>query len=381
MNKFKTSISDKSKMKFVRAGEGDRVLLVLIGVIVLIGLVMLFSASPAIAYLRHKDSYYFITRQILWLVLGVIAFLFFAKIDYRFWKERATLLLFMSVVLLVIVFIPGIGSEWGSARSWIFVFGQSFQPSEFVKLTFLLYLAAWLESREGHFENIEKSIVPFLFVLGVISGLMILQPDLGTLSIIGFSSLVVYYVAGGKKRHLFVIILAGLFGLMIMLPYQKDRIMCLKDPASDPKDKCYQVNQSLIAVGSGGIFGRGLGASRQKFSYLPEVVNDSIFAVICEETGFIFAGFFISLFGFLLYRGAKIAELAQDTFGKLSALGITAWITTQALVNISGTINLIPLTGIPLPLVSYGGTSMIATLGALGLLYNISKHAKKAHNA
>jgi cell division protein FtsW len=358
---------------------GDAFLLAVTGVLSVFGLIMLFSASPAISYIKTGDSYYYAKHQLMALALGLAAFLVLSKIDYRIWKKYAFPFLFFSVFLLILVFIPGLRADWGTAQSWINIFGFSIQPSEFVKLSFLIYLSAWLEQKSEKFSNVSESIGPFAAVLGSIIALMILQPDLGTLSIIAATSLIVYFVAGGKTLHVIGIIGVGILGLLLMLqmkPYQMDRFKCLADPSFDTRKTCYQVNQSLIAVGSGGFFGRGLGASRQKFMYLPEVIGDSIFAVIGEELGFAFSVLLLGVFLFLAYRGWLISKSAPDPFGKFLAIGIVAGITIQALVNIGGVINLIPLTGVPLPLISYGGTSVITTLSALGLLYNISKQTK-----
>ena len=208
---------------------------------------------------------------------------------------------------------------------------------------------------------------------------MILQPDIGTLSIIAITSLIVYFVGGGRIRHILVVLIFAslLFALMVQFyPYQMNRFKCLMDPNYSSQDVCYQVNQSLIAVGSGGVFGRGLGASRQKYMYLPEVSGDSIFAIIGEETGLIFSGGLVVLFMFLFYRGYLISKQAPDGFGRILAIGIVSWIVIQAVINIGGMVNLLPMTGVPLPLVSYGGSAMIATLAALGILVNISRNVR-----
>src|SRR3989339_43540 len=300
-------------------------------------------------------------------------------IDYDIWKEYAFGFLFFSIVLLLLVFIPGLSAHYGKARSWINVFGYSVQPSEFVKLSFLLYLAAWLEARKKDLGEIEKGIGPFIVVLGAIAFLMLKQPDMGTLSIIAITSLIVYFVGGGKIKHILLILLFGVlsFGVMVQFkPYQLNRFKCMIDPSFDAADACYQINQSLIAVGSGGVLGRGLGASPQKYMYLPEVSGDSIFAIIAEETGFVVSVIFIILFLYLFYCGYKIAKNAPDDFGRILAIGISSWIVMQALINIGGIINAMPMTGVPLPLVSYGGSAILAALTACGILVNISRQTK-----
>ncbi|MBU4455733.1 putative lipid II flippase FtsW [Patescibacteria group bacterium] len=359
--------------------EPDWSLIITTAVIVVFGLVMLSSASLVVAYKEYNDSYYFFKHQLLGLFAGIIAFLFFARVDYHKWKKYAFGFLIFSIVMLLLVFIPGLSAEYGKSRSWINIFGFSLQPSEFVKLSFLLYLAAWLESRHKKLEDISRGIGHFVVILGIICLLMLLQPDIGTLSIIVLTSLVVYFVGGGNIKHILAIILLSIAAVSIMahfMPYQANRIKCFVDPSYSKDEFCYQINQSLIAVGSGGIFGRGLGASRQKYSYLPEVYNDSIFAVIGEETGLIMSAGLVLLFMFLFYRGYLISKRAPDGFGANLAIGIVSWIVIQVIINIGGMIKLMPMTGVPLPLISYGGSALLAALSALGILVNISKQTR-----
>ena len=359
--------------------ESDRPLIFIVGAIVIFGLIMLSSASSVIAYNTYGDSYYFFKHQIFGLVLGLAAAWIFSKIDYHFWRKYALGLLLFSVILLLLVFIPGLSADWGNSRSWINIFGFSLQPSEFVKITFLLYLAAWLEGRKKKLGEISRGLGPFLAVLGLIALLMLLQPDLGTLIIIGLTSLIVYFVGGGRLSHILLIILAGLVAVAVMVnifPYQANRFRCLFNPADSPQGYCYQINQSLIAIGSGGFWGRGLGASRQKFFYLPQAQNDAIFPIVSEETGLIFSVILVLFYLALFYRGVAIAKNAPDDFGKILAVGIVSWITLQALINIGGMVNIMPMTGVPLPLVSFGGSAMLAVLISSGILANISKQTK-----
>lgn len=362
--------------------EPDKALIIVVGAIIVFGLIMLSSATSAFAYAKHGDSYFWFKRQLFGLCLGLIFFWFFSRRDYHEWKKYAFWFLVASVFLLLLVFIPGFSAKYGRARSWINIFGFSLQPSEFVKISFLLYLSAWLESRKNKLKDMSKGLGPFLLVLGVIAFLMLMQPDFGTLSIILFTSFIIYFVGGGSKKYILAILLVGVVALMIMIkikPYQADRFRCFYNPDFSANDKCYQVNQSLIAVGSGGLWGRGLGESRQKFMYLPEVSGDSIFAIIGEELGFIFCLILIILFLTLFYRGYLIAKNAPDGFGRILAIGIVTWIVPQAMINIGGMINLMPMTGVPLPFISYGGSAMVAALSAMGILVNISKHTK-SHN-
>lgn len=359
--------------------ESDRPLIFIVGAIIIFGLIMLSSASSVIAYNTYHDSYYFFKHQLFGLVLGLAAAWVFSKIDYHVWRKYALWMLIASIALLLLVFIPGLSAWWGSARSWINVFGFSLQPSEFVKITFLLYLAAWLEHRKKKLAEISQGIGPFIVILGAIALLMILQPDLGTLTIIALASLVVYFIGGGSIKHIVGIILLGVMVLVIMVnyyPYQANRFKCFFDPSFSKQEYCYQINQSLIAIGSGGFWGRGLGASRQKFLYLPQAENDAIFPIISEETGLIFSTILILLYLALFYRGYVIAKRAPDDFGKILAIGIVSWIVFQALINIGGMVNIMPMTGVPLPLISYGGSAMLVALASIGILINISKQTR-----
>lgn len=359
--------------------EPDRPLIFIVGAIIIFGLIMLSSASSVMAYSAHQDSYYFFKHQLFGLALGLAATWFFSRVDYQLWRKYALWMLIASIGLLLLVFIPGLAGTWGTSRSWINVFGFSLQPAEFVKITFLLYLAAWLEGRKKKLGEISRGLGPFVVILGIIAMLMILQPDMGTLTIISLASLTVYFIGGGRLKHLVALILLGLAALTIMVniyPYQANRFKCMMDPSYSPKEYCYQINQSLIAVGSGGFWGRGLGASRQKFSYLPQAQNDAIFPIISEETGFIFSVGLILLFLALFHRGVVIAKNAPDDFGKILAVGIVSWIVFQAFINIGGMVNIMPMTGVPLPMVSYGGSAMLVSLASIGILINISKQTR-----
>ncbi len=371
VNKILSPLNDEHKP--------DQILLISVVIILLGGLAMLSSASAVVSYYKFEDSYYYFKHQLFGLGLGMIAFYFLSKINYHTWKKYAFGFLIFSIFLLILVFIPGLSAHYGKAKSWINVFGFSLQPSEFVKLSFLFYLAAWLERRKSRLHAVEEGIGPFVVVLGLIGFLMLLQPDIGTLLIIAATSLVVYFVGGGKIKHLTIIMLIGAlaFATMVFLkPYQMNRFKCMIDPTFSTNDICYQTNQSLIAVGSGGIIGRGLGQSRQKFMYLPEVSGDAIFAIIAEEIGFIFSSAFVILYLIIFYRGSVIAKRAPDDFGKILAIGIVSWISIQAMINIGGIVNLMPMTGVPLPLVSYGGSAIMSTLAGFGILVNISKHTR-----
>jgi cell division protein FtsW len=357
--------------------EPDKKLIVSLGIILVFGLVMLSSASSVVSYAKFGNSYNYFLHQLLAVAISLVVMFVVSKIDYHHWRKYASHFLILSIALLILVFIPGIRAEFGTSRSWINIFGYSMQPSELVKITFLLYLATWLEVKKGQLKSFSDGVIPFLVTLAVVSGLMLLQPDLGTLLIIIASSMAVFFVAGGNFKHIFLAGLMGVFALFLVLTmgssYQSDRLKCYRDPGYDTQDECYQINQSLIAAGSGGMFGRGLGQSRQKFMYLPEVWGDSIFPIIAEEIGFVFSTALLLLLLFLFYRILRVAKNAPDHFGMAIAVGVVSWLAVQSFLNIGGQINLIPMTGVPLPFISAGGSSALSSLIALGIIINISK--------
>ncbi|MBU0531139.1 MAG: putative lipid II flippase FtsW [Candidatus Uhrbacteria bacterium] len=369
-------------MRGKQLAQPDYVFMTIAGAIIIFGLVMLASAAGPMGYERFADSFYYVKHQLIFgLVPGAIALYVFYRIPYAKWRDYAFWLLIITIVLLVLVFVPGIGAEFGTSHSWINLFGlTSVQPSEFVKLTFLFYLAAWLEIRgKRGVSDFVSGLLPFLFVLGSIMLLMILQPDVGTMSIIVVMSLVVYFVAGAPMWHIGLLTggCLGLFLLLIKLaPYRAARFTTFLHPELDPQGIGYHINQALLAIGSGGIMGLGYGHSRQKFQYLPEVFGDSIFAVIAEELGFVLCLVLVGLFVALAWRGLRIAQGAPDNFARYVVIGIIAWIIIQAFVNIGSMVGLLPMTGVPLPFVSYGGTSLVVLMAAMGVILNISRSAK-----
>ncbi len=361
--------------------EPDYVLLILILLLMLFGLAMLSSAAAPISYQRFGSSYYFFNQQIIkGLLPGLALFFIFANYPYQKLKKLAWPMMIGSIVLLTLVFIPGLAADYGTSRSWINIFGFSIQPSEIVKLTFLIYLAAWLTDRGEHqIKDWQTGFVPFLSALGLISFLMLLQPDLGTLSIIAVMSVVVYFVSGGHLKHLALLggLGASLFvALVFIAPYRLARFTAFLHPERDPLGISYHINQALIAVGSGGWWGVGVGQSRQKFSYLPEVTGDSIFAVIAEEIGFIFSAAVIVVLLIIAHRCILLARQAPDRFAKLLVVGIVSWLIFQSFINISAMVALLPITGVPLPFVSAGGTALTMSLAAVGVLTNISRYSK-----
>ncbi len=358
----------------------DYTLLITIAVIVIYGVVMLASASSVISFEKYDDSNYLLKHQLLYGIgLGLIGFFVLSRIDYHVWKKFAFAMLAINVLLLLAVFLPGIGYEYGGARRWIDLGPTIFQPTELLKLTFILYLATLFAKNIEGIKDTAYGLKPFLVIVGTIVFLIMLQPDMGTMVTIAIIGFVIFYVAGPPLKHLAWVIggATGLFFLLIKIaPYRAARLTVFLNPALDPQGIGYHINQALLAIGSGGVLGLGLGHSRQKFLYLPEVTGDSIFAVIAEELGLIFSFALIALFLLLMYRGYKIARTAPDTFGKLTAVGITSWLVLQAFINIAAMVTLVPLTGIPLPFVSYGSSALAASLAAVGILVNISKQTK-----
>lgn len=355
-------------------------LIIIVLSLVVFGLIMMSSASAVKSFENTGSNYYFFFHQLFAGVIpGIIALIAASFIDYRNWKKFAPIFLLATLALLLAVFIPGISYEFGGARRWIGVGPFSLQPTEIVKLSFLIYLAAWIEKREKGLEDFQAGFLPFVTIIGVIGFLIMLQPDLGTMSVIIFSAIVVYYVAGAKLSHLGILAGSGgalIFALIKAAPYRLARFTVFLNPELDPSGIGYQVNQALLAIGSGGLFGKGLTRSAQKYNYLPEVTGDSIFAVMSEELGFLRIVLFIAVFATFALVGFSISKNANDMFGKILAAGITAWISFQAFINIAAMLSIMPLTGIPLPFISYGGTALLVSLAAVGILINISRNQK-----
>jgi cell division protein FtsW len=361
----------------------DRQFLFLALLMVGIGFVMLISASGPISYERFGSSFAYASRQLIQgIIPGLLCLILTSRIPYKRYQKLALPFLLVSIVLLALVYVPGIGTDLGTfAKSWIQIGGFSFQPAEIVKLSFLLYLSAWMVAEKDRLNDIHEGFLPFLFILAIICALIFFQPDLGTLSVIFAMSLAVYFVAGGSPVHL-----TGLLGATLLLfaiairvsPYRAARLLTFLQPDLDPQGIGYQINQALLAIGSGGLFGRGLGHSVQKYQYLPEVLGDSIFAVMAEELGFLLTSGYLILFALFILRGITIAEHAEDAFGRFLATGIIAWFSIQTIVNIGAMLGILPLTGVPLPFMSYGGTSLIVSLIAIGILLNISRNAQYA---
>lgn len=357
----------------------DYFILILVGLIVVFGLAMLSSASSVLSFKRFDSTYHLFFRQLLRGFLpGLILFFILAKLNYQRWEKYSIAFFIISVILLLAVFIPGIGADFGRAQSWISIGGIPFQPSEVIKLFLIFSLAGWFAYRgPDKTKDFWNGLVPFVVILSLISIPILLQPDLGTLMVVVMIALSIYFTAGARLSHLFGLILAGLgsIGILIAIaPYRAARLTTFLNPEIDPSGIGYHINQAFLAIGSGGLFGLGFGQSRQKFAYLPEVMGDSIFAIIAEELGFILTVGLIIAFLALAWRGLRLAQRVEDDYARLVVIGIISWFVIQAFFNIAAMLGLMPLTGIPLPFISYGGTALATSLAAAGVLINISRH-------
>jgi cell division protein FtsW len=357
----------------------DYVLLGTVMALLIAGMLTLSSASSVIAYERFGNNNYYFFRQLMFGVIpGIIAMYFVAKIHYSRWQKLAPLLVIVGILLLIAVFIPGVGFGVGNSKMWIDFKYFLFQPSELMKLIVVLYLASWYDKRAEQAQDLYYGFLPSLTIIGLIAGLIILQPDLGTMIVLTLIAATMFFIGGVKLKYLLSVAGVAAVFVWIMIkaaPYRIQRIMAFFNPEIDTRGISYQINQALLAIGSGGIWGYGLGQSRQKYNYLPEAIGDSIFAIMSEEMGFVRIVIVLGLFLLFAFRGFYIAKNAPDNFSKLAAVGITSWIIIQALINIGGITAIMPLTGVPLPFISYGSTAMVVSLVGVGILLNISRYS------
>jgi len=363
-------------MMKARVGKPDYLLAMTVFLLCLFGIVMISSASIVLSGERFGHNYYYVTHQIISFVIGLAALLLGYFIDYRLWRKLALIMFLASLIMLLGVFIPGIGREFGGAHRWLGIGNILFQPSEIVKLTFIIYFASWLERKGEGIRDFSAGFIPFIVLIVILGFLIMSQPDLGTLSVIILTAVVIFFIAGARYNHIGLATIGALILFTILVrvaPYRMQRFLVFLNPGEQTLGAGYHINQALIAIGSGGLWGLGFGQSKQKYLYLPQPHIDSIFAVIAEELGFIRTGLILLAYVFIGIRGFKIARNAPDNFAKYLAIGITAWIVFQAFINIAAMLNLLPLTGFPLPFISFGGSSLIVSLFAIGILLNISK--------
>ncbi|AZS14509.1 stage V sporulation protein E [Paenibacillus lutimineralis] len=344
-----------------------------------IGIVMVYSAGSVLGFHDYGDPFYFVKRQALFAVLGLVAMFFTMNFDYRLLKRYAKIGLIVCFALLVIVLIPGIGVVRGGARSWLGISSFGIQPSEFMKLGMILFLSYWLSKEDYRITHFTRGLLPPLGIIGLAFGTIMLQPDLGTGTVMLGASMLIVFTAGARIKHLAGLAAVGAIGfvgLILAAPYRLARITAFLDPWSDPLGAGYQIIQSLYAIGPGGLAGLGLGMSRQKYSYVPEPQTDFIFSILAEELGFIGGLLVLMLFLILIWRGMRVAMTIDDAFGSLLAVGIVGMVGVQVVINIGVVIGLMPVTGITLPLISYGGSSLTLMLTALGILLNLSRFAR-----
>ena len=340
---------------------------------------MVYSASAVWANFKFDDSFFFAKRQLLFAGVGVVAMFVIMNVDYWTWRSWSKVILLVCFLLLIVVLIPGVGLVRGGARSWLGIGAFSIQPSEFMKIAMIAFLAKYLSENQKLVTSFRKGLVPSLSLVFLAFGLIMLQPDLGTGVVMVGTCVVMIYVAGAKISHFVGLGLLGVLGFLALIasaPYRIKRITAFLDPWQDPLGSGFQIIQSLYAIGPGGLLGIGLGQSRQKHYYLPEPQTDFIFSILAEELGFIGGTFVILLFSLLLWRGVRIALGAPDLFGSFLGIGIIAMIAIQVCINIGVVTGLMPVTGITLPFLSYGGSSLTLMLMAVGVLLNISRYAR-----
>ncbi len=360
--------------------QPDYLILGLVLGLVALGLVIVYSSSFALGLLAFNDANYFVARQAVWAVIGTGLLLVFMRLDYHWLRSVSPLLMLAAIVALVAVLLPGIGLERNGAQRWLSLGPlPALQPSEFAKLALIIYVAAWLSGKGTHVRSFALGFVPFVLMVGTVAGLVLLEPDTGTTAVLVLTTMTLFFIAGASLTHLAALAcIGGIASTLLILTagYRADRLFAFVRAEDDPGGIGFQTLQLLIALGSGGINGLGLGASRQKFFYIPGSHTDGVFAVIGEELGFIGAMGVLVLFAVLVYRGFRVVMNATDDFGALLATGIVCWIAYQALINVGGITRTIPMTGIPMPFLSYGGSALAALLAAVGILLNISRSGR-----
>lgn len=335
-----------------------------------VGLIFIFEASAVNSSRQFGDSFHYLKSQVIWIFLGLIIMTIFSLVDYRKLYFISFISLILTVILLVVVLIPGIGSTAGGARRWIDFGSFNLQPTELAKFSIIIYLSSWFTNKE------KKRFLPFVTLIGFLVFLVILQPDMGTAIIIFLLSLTIYYFSGANLMDFVVILGGALISFYILIktsPYRFNRLLAFFNPAIDPLGISYHINQIFISLSSGGLFGRGFGASRQKYLFLPEAHTDSIFAIIGEEYGFIGALVLISVYLVFIYKIYHLIRLAPDRLSKLTLIGIFAFFNLQFIVNLSGIVGLFPITGVPLPFLSYGGSNLLISFALIGIMLNIEK--------
>lgn len=355
----------------------DYKLLIAVVFLSIFGIVMIFSSSCVWAEYKFDDKFKYLKLQSLFFIIGIVLTLIISKVDYRYYLKKANKLLIICFFLLILVLIPGIGTTRNGSRSWFGIGGFGIQPSEFMKLSIIIFVSKYLTNFPKDIKNIKKGVLPLLTLTFIVFGLIMLQPDLGTGAIILMTVIGLLFVSGVNMKFFSKIGVIGFVGLVILIlaaPYRIKRIFAFVNPWSDPLGTGFQTIQSLYAIGPGGLLGMGLGNSIQKHFYLPEPQTDFIFSIISEELGILGIILVSGLFLFIIYRCVKISLNCNDPFGKYLSFGIVFQLTFQTLLNLSVVVGLVPVTGVTLPFLSYGGSSLIITLASMGIILNISRH-------
>lgn len=357
----------------------DLLLFITIITISLFGIIMIYSASYIWAEYKFNDPFKFVKHQCLFFIIGIIMMLITSKIPYKVYFEKANTLLLISIILLILVIIPGIGTVRNGSRSWFGIGSFGIQPSEFAKLTLIIFTSKYLTKNEKNLKYIKKGVLPILGIVILVFGLIMLQPDFGTGMIILVSIIGLLFVSGVDFKFFIRLGLIGVVGIVLLIaiaPYRLERILSFLNPWSDPLGSGFQIIQSLYAIGPGGLFGQGFMNSRQKHFYLPEPQTDFIFSIISEEFGFLGILIVATLFTIIIFKGFKIAQNSGDKFAKFLAFGITFGLAFQTILNLMVVVGLIPVTGVTLPFLSYGGSSLLITLISMGVLLNISRYQR-----
>ncbi|AKM78379.1 MAG: Stage V sporulation protein E [Candidatus Wolfebacteria bacterium GW2011_GWE1_48_7] len=358
----------------------DHVFLWTLGILVVFGILMLSSASSDLGKIKFDDTFFYLKHQIYYgLLPGIAGFLFASFLYYKRWQTMALYLLLVSVGMLLLVFTP-LGMHSGGATRWINIGPVSLQPAELLKLTFIIYMAAWLSGKRTKRQtSFTEGYLPFLSISGFIALLIVLQPATTTVAVIMMASLIVYFMSGAKFKYIAMTVVLGFVALAMLVaitPYRMERVKnYFRQDKVDVLGKGYHLEQAKIAIGSGGAMGVGFGQSTTKYKFLPEPIGDSIFAVVAEELGFAGSILLISLYILLFTRGLLIASRCKDKFGQLAVIGIISVVAIQTFINIGAISGILPLTGVPLPFISYGGTALAIFLTMMGVVVNISKHA------
>ncbi len=362
-----------------RSNSPDVILLVITVLLVVFGILMIYSTSGAVSLKQHGNASYYLKKQMLWSLIGFIAMMAMMNVDYKKLRTLARPLLIISGIFLILALLKGFGLMAGGAQRWLKLGPLKFQPSELAKLAIIVYMAEALDRKQNKICDFKKGLVPYLVILGIFAGLIMMEPDLGTTVVIAGIVSAMLFMGGAKLAHMGTLVLTSLPVLFLMIfysPYRMERIMAFFNPGNNPAGTGYQIGQSLIALGSGGVTGVGLGNGKQKLFYLPASHTDFILPIIGEELGFIGTMVIISLLITFAWRGMKISLHAPDLFGRLLAGGVTFMITLQAVINIGVVTSSLPTKGIPLPFLSFGGSSLVCNLLAVGVLLNISSQSE-----